>query len=345
MSIWSKIKEWRDNPSRPCTLRWIENTHVRPPHDVVPLKADETYLRIWLVEMVLEQNRRWFQDLQPTVQAATRCRFGDQEIELPSLAAADKGRYVANGSVLSNYRLLDLVPFRGNTIEVSAALLAVPGDDKVANGIKALSNVASLISAPLAGAIALAGKLRESAEFLIGSGTEVQLAYHNTFTAQAGANQARSGYLAMIGVEPAALGAGELVVDNDQLRIWENNAPRPVPGDYILLRFEVLKNRDDLRAFSEIEKKRAAAIEAFLREGDEAGDRALRAALATILSHPELINADRRMLATELKAEVDALRSAGHKESDMEMLPWAELVERMPKGNDNAAVQMEEFMP
>lgn len=343
MSIWSTITEWCTKPSRPCTIRWIEKRNVRPAYEEVPIKADETYIRISLVEMVLGRSRAWFQDVQPTVQALTRCKFADQLVELPSLAAADQGRYALNRSVLSNFRLLDLVPFRGNSIEVSAALIAVPGDDKLANGIKALSNVASLLSVPLAGAIALAGKLRESADVLVGTDAQVHLAYHNTFTAQPGANQARSGYLAMIGAEPAALGDAVLVVDNDQLRIWANNAAQPVGSDYMLLRFEVLSNRDDLRNFSEIEKKRAAAIEAFLKDGRDAGDRAYRAALATVLSHPELTNADRRVLASELKAECEPLRAGVDQMTAMEPRSWAELVASLPRGTDQAAVQLDEF--
>jgi hypothetical protein len=351
MSIWSTIKEWCNKPSRPCTLRWIEKHNVRtgrgpddPPYEEVPIKADETYVRISLVEMVLAQSQAWFKVVQPTVQALTRCKFADQIVELPRLAAVDGSQYVPDRSVLSNFRLLDLVPFRGNSIELSAALIAVPGDDKLANSIKALSNVASLVSAPLAGAIALADKIRESADLLVGGDAQVHLAYHNTFTAMPGDNQARCGYLAIVGAEPAALGAGVLVVDNGQLRLWENNAPRPVGSDYMLLRFEVLANRDDMRSFSDLEKKRTAAIEAFLKDGDEPGDRAYRAALAAILSHPELTNADRRVLARELKAECDALRGGGHGATALEPRSWDDFVGGLPKGTDQAAVQIEEFL-
>ncbi|HWO23988.1 MAG TPA: hypothetical protein VNO30_34835 [Kofleriaceae bacterium] len=345
MSIWSTIKEWCNKPATPCTLRWIEKNNVRPTYEEVPIKADETYIRISLVEMVLGQSRAWFKNIQPAVQALTQCKFADQLVELPSLAAADGGNYAPDRSVLSNYRLLDLVPFRGNSIELTAALLAVPGDDKLANGIKALSNVASLLSAPLAGALALAGKLRESAEVLVGGDdAQVHLAYHNTFTAQPGANQARCGYLAIVGAAPAALGDAVLVVDNDQLRIWANNAPRPVGSDYLLLRFEVLANRDDMRNFSDLATKRAAAIDAFLNHGDEAGDRAYRTALAAILSHPELTNADRRVLAQELKTECDALRGNPNNAIMIEPLSWEKFVERLPPGTDHAAAQIEEFL-
>src|SRR5262245_3869021 len=109
MSIWSNIKEWCNRPTKPCTIRWIDKPNVRPTYDDVPIKADETYFRISLVEMVLARSRSWFVDVQPTVQALTRLKFADQTVELPRLAAADRGLFAPNCSVLSNYRLLDLV--------------------------------------------------------------------------------------------------------------------------------------------------------------------------------------------------------------------------------------------
>ncbi len=344
MSIWSTIKEWCNRPTRPCTVRWIEQHSVRPAYDEVPIKADETYLRISLVEMVLARSRAWFVDVQPTVQALMRLKFADQTVELPRIAAADRGLFAPNCSVLTNYRLLDLVPFRGNSIEVAAALVGVPGDDKLGNAIKALSNVAGLVCAPLSNAITVAGKIRESVELLTGKGAEVHLAYHNTFTAQAGANQARAGYLALIGTAPEALADTVLVVDHDQLRLWKDKAAHPVGHDYLLLRFEALGNRDDMRSFSDIAGKRAAAIKSFVEDGPEAGDRAYRAALATILAHPELTNADRRVLAAELKAECAALRAGAHQATGMEPRTWEDFVENLPKGNDQAAVRIEEFL-
>jgi hypothetical protein len=265
-------------------------------------------------------------------------------VELPRLAAADRGLFAPNNSVLKNYRLLDLVPFRGNSIEVAAALVGVPGDDKLGNAIKALSNVAGLVSAPLANALAVASKLRESVDMLVGKDAEVYLAYHNTFTAQAGANQARSGYLALVGAAPEALADTVLVVDNDQLRIWKDKAAHPVGIDYLLLRFEALGSRDDMRSFRDIAGKRAAAIASFVEDGPEAGDRAYRAALATILGHPELTNADRRVLAAELKVECAALRAGAHQATAMEPRTWEDFVDSLPKGNDQADVQLDEFL-
>jgi hypothetical protein len=344
MSIWTTIKEWCNKPAVPQAVKWIRQEDVKPPYGVTPAKGDECYLRIWLVEMVLSQSRSWFKDQQPTAQALTKLKFGDHLVEIPSIAAANSARYAQGKSVLQNYRLLDLVPFRGGSVEIEAALIALQGDDKLANGIRALSNVAGLFAAPIASALGAANKVKESADMLVGTGPQIELAYHNTFTAEAGDNQLRSGYLAVIQAKPSDLGNLMPVVDNGELRLWDGTSAHVVGYDYMLLRFEIVSNRDDLRAFSDLEKLRAAALQAFVQQGNEAGDKAYRAALGAILTHPELINADRRVLAAELKADCDPLRGGN---LGMVAGPpprtWDEVIKELPAGKDHAAVTMAEF--
>lgn len=345
MSIWTTIKEWCVKPATSQTVQWIDAGHVKPAFSEVPIKAEETYLRISVVEMVLSRSRDWFKDYQPTVQALTRLKFGNQTIELPSIAAADSSKYAPDHSVLSNFTLLSLVPFRGGSVELAAALIALPGDDRLANGIKALSNVAGLIGAPLSTALAIAGRVKESVEMLAGSGGLVHLAYQNTLTAQLGANQLRAGYLAVVAADPGFLTGRSLVVENDQLRLWDGALLYPLGQDSLLLRIEILPNRDDMRAFSDLEKLRATALQAFVKDGDEAGDRAFREAAAAIIVHPELINADRRTLITELKTDCDAYRGGAHGAGPgAPIRSWAELAEELPKGNDHAAVSLSEFV-
>lgn len=345
MSIWTTITEWYSKPTSPQTVVWIADNNVRPPYVDTPIKADETYLRISLVEMVLGKSRAWFKDYQPTVQSLAKLKFGDQVVELPSIAAADPSRYAAGGSVLANFRLLDLVPFRGGSVALEAALIALPGDDKLANGIRALSNVAGLIAAPISAVLAVAGKVKESADMLVGSGAQVHLAYHNTLVAQPGASQLRCGYLVVARVDPAELGNPTLVVDNEQLKVWEGTTGRPLGHDYMLLHIEGLPNRDDLRAFSDLDKLRSRMLEAFIKQDDPAGDTAYREALTAIVMHPELINADRRVLADELKADRDRYRTPA-----MGMAPpavprsWDELTSKLPAGKDHAKVSLAEYV-
>jgi len=353
MSIWTTISEWYNKAATPQLVGWIPPQHVRPALVEAPCTAEQCYLRISLVQMVLAQSRAWFKDYQPTVQALTRLKFGNHLVELPSIAAADPARFAPGNSVLTNYHLLDLVPFRGGSLELSLALIALPGSDKLANGIKALSNVAGLIAAPLSGVLTFAGKIKESADLLVGSGAEVHLAYHNTLgspPAAAGApapSHLRNGYIAIVCADPRVLGGATLVVDGEQLKLWDGapgSQAQPLLGyDYALLRFEVVASRDDLRAFSDLEKLREEAISAFTKFGDEAGDKAYREALMAIQSHPELINADRRVLAAELKADCDSYRGSAHGMLQQPRRSWDEFVGALAPATDHAAFQIAEF--
>jgi hypothetical protein len=346
MSIWASIKGWFSQTSKPLVATWIPKASVMPPYADNPIVAEEAYLRIWLVEMVLGNSRNWFKDYQPSVQALSTLSFGDQTIELPSIAAADPSRYAPGNSVLNNYLLLDLVPFHGKSVAIEAGLVALPGDDHLGSALKAISNVAGLVAAPLGQVLTIANKVKESADMLVGQGAEVHLAYHNTFTAEPGANQLRAGYLAIVRADPAQFNPAGLIVSGDQLRWWDGQTAQPLRGfDYMLLRFEGLSRRDDLRSFSDLSALRKAALDAFIKDGDEAGNRAYRAALAAIISHPELINADRRVLATELKADCDLYRGSAHGAApDAAPRSWSDFTKDLPAGTDHASISIAEFI-
>jgi hypothetical protein len=344
MSLTSMITEWFRQPANPQLVAWIDPAYVRPKVAATPLKADETYLRVTIAEMVLALSRDWFKDRQPMASSLATLKFGDQSLDLPSVAAADPKRYAPGASVLLNYRLLDLVPFRGGTIELEVALLSVPGRDLAANAIGALSNLAGLVAAPFASALQIASKVKESAEML-GASSQVHLAYHDKLTAQAGANQFRDSYVAIVRTDGARL-PGTLVVDDGRLRLWSgdpNSAPGPLDLDYLLLRLEVLTNRDDLRAFSDLERLHTAAVTAAVKQDPEAKV-AERAALLAILFHPDLINADRRTLAAELKADCAAYGDAHGAAPMAEPRSWADLVDALPRGTDHAPVKLAEFV-
>jgi hypothetical protein len=352
MSIWTSIIEWCNRPTVPRTLEWVGPDYVRPKADPPPpaATADNCYLRISLVEMFLTDSRRWFRDYQPSVSSLVRLKFGDRTIDIPSIAASSAGTYAAGASVFSNARLCALVPFRGGEVGVEVALLALPGDDRLGNGLKALANVAGLIAAPVSAALAVASKVKESVEMVVGTSAEVHLAYHNTFTADAGAAQLRDGYLVVANVERGSLAGLQLVVENDQLKLWNGQVASSVAGiDYMLLRFQILGSRDDKGAFSDIEKTRDAALTAFISATSDSeraeAERLYRAAIAVITTHPELINADRRALAKELFTECEPYRRASPTERFAGSPPrsWDRFIDELEPSLDSAPVSLAEF--
>lgn len=309
MSIWQKMKGWFTEESKRYVLQQIPKDRVDRGYDDAPVAADRAYLRIWLVEMMLSRSTEWFKTYQPAVHALVKLKFADQLVELARVAAPAKDKFAGDQAVLQNYPLLDLVPFRGGTVELDAALVAIEGDDRLGKAITAISGFAGLLSAPLSGALAVATKVKEGADLLFDEDGRVQLAYHNTLGGEGGANALVPGYVAVVLADATKLAGASLSVVGDRLHA----GGAPLTGyDHMLLRVEAVPRRDDLHHFTDIEQLRDRAIAAFVRGSNDEGENAFRAALAQVATHPELINADRRALVQALREDVAAYRDAAH---------------------------------
>lgn len=347
MSMWETVKEWCNRQERPAIVQWIDPSNVRPPKDLTAATADQVYFRIKLVQMVLGQSRAWFRDYAPSVHALVQLDYGDSRIQIPGVLAADPSMY-APSAVFQNGSILPLVPFRGGEVSLEVALVALPGDDHLGNALEALANVATLISAPISGALAIAGKVKESAEIVLRKGAQVQLAYRNTFSSDQGASQLRDGYFVIANMSPAELEGRAFVVEGDQLRVWDGRSPaEPLRNvDYMLLRIQVLTTRDDKAWLKDVEAARAAALDAFTVADNAEAERTYRAAIATILKHRELVDADRRALAQKLQTELAPLRSSdrpagltrGRTQS------WEEFVADLPEVTDRSPPTEAEFL-
>ncbi len=348
MSIWQKMKSWFSEPTTRYVMHAIPANRIDRPYDPQPLVADKSYVRIWLVEMMLSKSRDWFAGYQPAVHASTRLKFADQKPEITRVAAPSKEKFVGDDAVLKNYALLDLVPFRGGTVEIDAALIAVKGDDGIGKAIAAVAGFADLVAPPLAAALAIATKVKESADLLFDENGQVRLAYHNELGGAGGANSLVPGYIAVVLADAATFDASQLCVRGDQL-CWGPNlqAAKPVTGfDHMLIRIESATSRDDLHNFQDVGKLRDQANAAFARGSKEEGENAYRAALATVAVHPELINADRRTVIQAIRDDVALYRDAAHGATPMpDVAPalWADLVSRMKPVKDAAPVTSAEL--
>lgn len=347
MSIWNRMVGWFTESSTRYVMRPIPKAGVEPAYDDTPAEADRAYLRIWLVEMRLAKSRNWFKDYQPAVHGLARLRYADQQVELARVAAPDKAKFVGDEAVLRNYPLVDLMPFRGGTVELDAALIAVKGGDNLGKAISAVAGFASIVSAPLAGALAVATKIKESADLLFDQDGEVQLAYHNTLGGAGGANKLAPGYIAIVLVEADKFKDEVLSVRNDELCIGTGGAARPLTGyDHMLLRIEAVRARDDLQHFTAIAKLRDKAIEAFVNGSNDEGENAFRAALAQVAVHPDLINTDKRSLIAAIREDVEAYRTTAHGAGPVprgEPDPWAERVKAMRLSDDRAPITSDEM--
>lgn len=345
MKLWDRIVEFCNKSASPRIATPIPPNRVLPQREQITAVAEECYLRIFIAQMMLAESRSWFRDQQPSIQAKTQLSFGDNKIEIPMIAAADPARFATGNSVLENFRLLDLVPFRGGTLELDVALVALQGDDRLQRGIEALANVATLVAAPIGGALVLAGKVEQSVNTLVAD-HPIRLAYHDAFTAQGGARPLQSGFIAIVAAAPADLGNDVLVFDHGKLCRWDGVSQNAAPllgFDYVVLEIAVLANRDDMRAFSDIAQLRKITLDAF-GVSDEAGNKALRTAITTLKLHPELINADRHTLIEELKKDCNDVRAGGLGATPEMKRSWEELVEQMPAGRDHTPIREADYI-
>lgn len=342
MSVWDKVKSWFDQDGVHFISQAVPKAQVDVAYDEAPLVADRGYLRVWLVDMFLTKSRTWFQDWQPAVHGRIKLTFADQSAEIVRLAAPSGDKFRAGKAVLSNYVLLDLVPFRGGLVEIEAGLLALRGTDRLARAINVVSGFADLVVPPLSQVLAVASKVKEGITQLVDDSDEVHLGAHQTLGGTGGANPLRAGYLAIVRATDREVDRGKLAVKNDKLC---DATGAPLTGvDYMLLRIETVANRDDLQHFSEIAQLRKNAIESYLTGDAAKGDALVASAMARIATHPDLINADRRALAKLVRDDIADYKDAGHSSTRELARGWSDLIASFEPLADHAPVTVAELL-
>ncbi|HWU91142.1 MAG TPA: hypothetical protein VN253_27940 [Kofleriaceae bacterium] len=345
MSLRDKITSWFQQDGVHFVAHAIPKHLVDVAYDDGPIAADRGYLRVWLVDMFLAQSRRWFQDWQPAVQGRVKLTFADQSVELMRLAAPSSDKFKTGQSVVSNYVLLDLVPFRGGLVEIEAALLALKGADHLGAVVSILAGFADLVVPPIVNTIEIATKVKEAITKLFADSDEVHLAAHNTFGGTGGANQLRAGYLAVLRGTDQDIDRTKLCIKNDKLCLGDPASATPLTGiDYMLLRFETAPTRDDFQHFSDLAQLRQDAIHGYLTGDTAKGDAFVASAIARIATHPDLINADRRALAKLVRDEMAEYKDGGRAASPDELRTWAQLVGTLERTADHSPVSLGELL-
>jgi hypothetical protein len=218
--------------------------------------------------------------------------------------------------VLLNYPLTELLPFRGGTVEVEAALLALPGTNYLAATVKMLQDVSSLIAPPLGEVLNLAEKVSTGMEEIVGAANgQVHLPFHQTFVSAGGggSHDLKPGYLAVILATAAQVSADRLSVKEDRLyyAAKPGDAPAPFQGyDYMLFRVEGRQERDDFR-LRNIQEPLDKAVELLLQGKTAESDAYKLVALAAAYQSPDLAVSDRRRVVQAIKDELAEVQRAG----------------------------------
>jgi hypothetical protein len=212
--------------------------------------------------------------------------------------------------------MTSLMPFNGGVVEVTAALLAMQGQDFVKRFIKVMGDFAGLVAVPqLSAALAVAAPVASGIQELLGaSNGEMHLALHQTYTHKGGgANELRPAYFLAVLATEAQVDPKTLWVAGDRLRQGRTMEESKPFGGYNYMLFRVQKEtvRDDWEGLTSIIEPFNTAIDA-LREGEQQrADSYYRTAIAAAISSLDLTQADRRRVAQVLKQRFDDAKNLG----------------------------------
>jgi hypothetical protein len=272
----------------------LQLVHVPEP-GTAGLVPNDSYLRLTLSELFLAKEKTWGTDRVPAVQASARLLFGrPPQRTFTTLVQPPAG---SGSGVFEDYLLTEWLPYRGQPVELEAALHAILGENKLLTAVEIVADFASLLTPPISAALDIAGKVGAGIEKIIEANqASPVLVLHATLTAPA------PGWLAVVRATDDELPAAQLHV-NDAGRLCRNGS-RLTGHDFLVLRMEGCQERADWRT-PDLDAAIAAAL--YSRDlGHQDEYEHLRAeALGKIYYSPDFTPSQRRQLAAAVKDELD----------------------------------------
>lgn len=284
-----------------------------------PLKAGESYIRLWLSEMFLKHNQKWFRSQYPVAYSTVTLSVGSQPavelanvagpLKLPNLSAPQLGKVVS-----LNFQLTPLLPFGGGTVQVAAGLLALAGDNKLLAFLGTMEQITGFVCGPqISSALKIAGVVADGVDSLVQSAAgSIHLGMQDTFvSAGGGGNVLRPGYIAVVLATTGQLDPAQLWVKKGQLCHGASlAAATPLAGfTYMLFRIEARSERDDWDQITSIAEPFDKAIQALPKDEAQAKEY-LRTAIVTAWQSPDLTRLDRRRVAKLIHDEFEAARQS-----------------------------------
>lgn len=291
----------------------IDSDHVEGGIDSTVLSAEQHYFRVWLSEAFLADDRRLFRTFVPVVHSNVRLLFGTNATqELPYVAGPQNvglGTTLGRGVQL-NHALTNLLPFRGGSVSIAAALLAYKDKDFFSGFLSVLNQVSGLLNVgQLSTTLKVVEGTVDGIQSLLSAGDkDVHLIYFQGFggTNTDGGSAMKAGYTAVVRAPARKLDPKSLYVKDGRLHKGSSLADcRPLDGyDYMLLRTEVATTRDDYLAFDEFKKLLFDAVKAGATDPN-AGREIIRTAQVVAWASPDLTNADRIRIAKAISLEYE----------------------------------------
>jgi len=310
-NMWKTIKSWANQNAEHYQAVSIAAD------DATPIKPHRDYFRIWLNEMFLSDKREWFQDWYPAVNSSVQLKFGDRTtpITLSHIARAPENALA--DSVLLDYPITDLLPYRGGVVEIEAALLGMKGGNSLGAAIKLLEDFSGLVGAPLVQALDVAGKVSSGIEELLGATDgKVLLGFHRGYLSDGGGdakNVLKEGHVAVILATNDEVDKERLSLVDNRLYYAERAGAKAKPligYDYMTFRIERRVERDDWM-LSTISEPMNKAIEAIVMGRDDEAKAFKQAAIIAAFQSDDLSMIDRRRVVAAIKDELREIEGQG----------------------------------
>lgn len=291
-------------------------SYVELPDSTAPLpviKEGEHYFRIWLAQMHLVTAQQWFVNQHPAVNARITVKFGGNEKMAFGKVIAPSQDSFSEG-VFSNYPLTELLPYRGGIVELTAGLLALPGDNGWRTAAKLLEKFSDLVVPPVGQMMAVAQQVSSAVgDFLGQLDVNPHLGLHQSFTSSGGGggNGFGPGYIAVVLAPSGTFKPGSLLVKDKALHVQKGGGSIPLAThDFMLFRIEGRASRDDV-LLRNIEEPYREALSAIAYGESKKADACERAAIAAALLSPDLTWPDQRLVVETVKSRLAEARGKG----------------------------------
>jgi hypothetical protein len=262
-----------------------------------PLVPNDSYLRVYLSELFLANEREWGGDRIPAVQASVKLLFGGPRPQ--TFATLIQPAVTTGHGSFEDYLLTEWLPYRGQPVELEAALYEIAGKNNLLTAISIVSEFASLVTPPVSAALAVIDKVATGIEKVIeANAKDPALVLHGTLS---GADL-RPGWLAVVRATEKEVPSGSLSL-NAAGRLSKDGA-RLTGYDYMVLRIEGTGAREDWRT-PDLDAAIGAALYAKSVGRPEEYEQRRAEALGKIWLSPDFTPPQRKQLALAVRQELD----------------------------------------
>jgi hypothetical protein len=330
--MWRRVQSWFVQRSSHATVVFL------PDEAGAPLAANDGYLRLWLAEGFLAQQRQWGAEQFPALHGGACLRFLGGQATFTTFSRTPE-QWQVRGAQL-DFPLTPLLPFTGGTVEVEAALYKASLQGPLGVAVDLFGAIAGLIGPPLSAAASIADKVSDGLDAVLGAtGEDPVLGVHWTMVAAGGGGSAlRPGHLVVIDTPSDQL-KGAPVIVGGRLELSDGAASSPATGvDYLVVRVECRRERDDWR-LPELDELIRSAGDAAIRGQRDVFDQRRTEALARAWNSADLVPADRKRVALLIRDELDGLGDFGAAAGRAESLAVA-ATKRLPDREDERLSQL-----